>query len=81
MTDWRPPSEIPPPGTLALLAIPLNDNPDDFALLGMYERAAAAWRNDCTGKTITRSDVWWCTENDLIAHLLPRVKLRSNGHG
>lgn len=44
MTDWRPPSEIPPLGTLALLAVPLDDDPDDYALLGMYERTPAAGR-------------------------------------
>lgn len=81
MTPWHPPTDTPPPGTLALLAIPRDDAPDDYALMAVYERTADGWRDDCTGKTLARADVWWCAEDDLIAHLLPRVRLRSNGHG
>lgn len=81
MTDWHPPDEIPLPGTLALLATPRVDDPDDFALLAVYERTPDGWRDDCTGKTIAADGVWWCTEDDLIAHLVPRARLRSNGHG
>lgn len=81
MTPWHPPTDTPAIGTCALLAIPMDEDADDYALMAMYERTPDGWRNDCTGKVVARDDVWWCDEDDLIAHLLPRVRLRSNGHG
>lgn len=89
MIPWHPHTEKPKWGTRAILAFPrevyqpADGEPAEQWLLGVslyvYRKH---WRNVLGGPPLQPDRrFWWCDEEDLIAHLQPRISSTENGHG
>lgn len=86
MIPWHPHTELPEAlGTTAIIAAPPapDDDPETgWALLsGMFFYTDQGWRSEEGRDLLLLPEYWWCAELDLIAHLMPRISSRSNGHG
>lgn len=84
MIPWHPHTEAPATPTTAILACPPTecDDPDSgWMLTGrIYMHGPNGWISE-DGSHIPEGEFWWCAEDDLIAHLMPRIVSRGNGHG
>lgn len=67
---WRPNSEVPSPGTTAIIAT-LSDDGECWALLpGIYLHTGGDWREECDGAPLDYAEFWWIAESDLTARIL-----------